>query len=78
MHTDQEILNPMEEPKEAVEKPQVEEQRVDTTTQAETSREGRKRGKLKNYCRILESMWEHPQHNADRGGHSIGTLDTWI
>eukprot|EP00253_Pinus_taeda_P027804 PITA_27804 len=39
----EELLAPKEESQEVVEKPQIEDQRVETTTQVEPSREGRKR-----------------------------------
>lgn len=39
---EEDLLAPKEEPQEIVEQPQIEEQRVETTTQAEPSREGRK------------------------------------
>jgi len=39
----EDLLAPKEEPQEVVEKPQAEEQRVETTTQEEPSIEGRKR-----------------------------------
>ena len=42
LHVDEEILAPKEEPQEVVEKPQVEVERVETSTQEETSRDGRK------------------------------------
>ena len=42
---EEEPLAPKEEPHEVVEKPQIEEQRVDTSNQLEPSREGRKRSK---------------------------------
>ena len=34
--------------------------------------------RLENYCMILERMWEHPHHSTGRGGHQIGTIDTWL
>jgi hypothetical protein len=40
--------------------------------------EGSEPGKLTDYCMMLERMWEHPHHNAGRGGHQIGTLATWL
>ena len=40
---EEELLAPKEEPEEVVEQLQVEEQRVETSTQANPSREGRKR-----------------------------------
>ena len=43
LEPNQVLLDPKEEPLEVVEQPQVEEQRVETTTQVETPKEGRKR-----------------------------------
>ena len=40
---EEELLAPKEEPQDDVEKPNVEEQKVETSSQAESSREGRKR-----------------------------------
>ena len=43
LHADEELLAPKEEPKDDVEKPHAEMQRVEAPTHAETSRDGRKR-----------------------------------
>lgn len=32
-------------------------------------KEGSKPGKLIDYCRMLEIMWEHPHHSAGRESH---------
>lgn len=42
MQPNYEFFTPKEEPQEVVEQPQAEEQKVETSTQAGTSREGRK------------------------------------
>ena len=54
---EEEILAPKEEPHEFVEKPQVEEQRVEKTTQAELSKEGKKR--TREYDRLVQDVREN-------------------
>lgn len=54
---EEENLDPKEEPHEVVEKPQIEEQRVERTTQVEPSREGKKR--TRESGRLLQDVREN-------------------
>ena len=74
----EELLVPKEEePQIDVEQLHAEVPGVETSTQAESSRDGSTQEKLTDCWRMQERMWEHHLLNGDRGGHLRGTLDTW-
>ena len=66
------------EPQTNVEQPHAEVPGVEASTQAESSRDGRKHTREAN--RLLEDARENvgaPSSQHDKGGHLRGTLDTW-
>ena len=75
----EELLVPKEEePQTDVDQSNAEVLGVETSTQVESSRDGRKR--TREAERLLEDvreMWEHNLLSTNRADHLRGTLDTW-
>eukprot|EP00253_Pinus_taeda_P027917 PITA_27917 len=55
---EEELIDPKEEPQDVVENPQVEERRVETTTQAESSREAQAKKVTNRYTSYMALMTE--------------------